>query len=64
MLGCCIRRDSDCDHVYRYNVTYVHSIGKAIRGSGCVCSCIYFIGIRVIQKIYSYPQVLVVVSKF
>ena len=31
-VSCCIRRDNDCDHVFRYNVTYVHCIGKAIRG--------------------------------
>ena len=29
LVGCCIRRDNDCDHVNRCNVTYVHSIGKA-----------------------------------
>ena len=70
-VGCCIRRDNDCDYVNRYIVTehmfiILASRLASIGGSGCCfCSCIlYFIGIRVIQKIYSYSQVLVVVSKF
>ena len=33
VVGCCIRRDNDCDHdVYRFNdMHHVHNIGKAIR---------------------------------
>ena len=35
--GCCIRRDSDCDLVYRYDVMNVPSIGKAVRGFSWLC---------------------------
>ena len=71
--GCCIRRDSDCDLVYRYDVTNVPSIGKAIGGYGWLCLFIISIlhshaghseSLFVSTSSSRCQQILVIVSKF